>query len=831
MDNIFDKFSPNLRQVLMMSERVSAEQNSKIDTEHQLLALILFKGTLANDVLTMFDISIDRAQLVASLVRPKKDGSNGVKENAKAAIQLAVQFAMKYRHDQVDCEHLLMALISNKTFNSSNIIERMGVSPIEIKKQLESIFSEASKTPANDNFSAEANEDQEDEDFPAGEPMGFSFPGEAPVRLKKNKSSLKEFTINISELAKQGKIDPVIGRQDEIDRMIQILIRRKKNNPVLIGEPGVGKTAIVEGLALRIHQGDVPAVIANKEIYTLDLPSLLAGTMYRGQFETRIKKLLEDIQKNKNAILFIDELHTVIGAGSAEGSLDAANILKPKLARGEIRVIGATTLDEYKKHIEKDAAFERRFQPVMVNEPSIEETIQILRGIAKEYEKHHHVVYTNDALEAAARLSSRYIQDRYLPDKAIDLIDEAAAAHKMTVKEPAQISKLSSELQETIKQKDEAVASERYEKATFLRQKELALKNKIEKLSAASSHTSYPVIDDESIAKVVSKWTSIPTTSLRVSDKKRFLNMEKRLESHIVGQSDAIRAIATSIRRSRMGVANPNRPIGSFLFLGPTGVGKTELVKVLAREVFGSDRSLIKIDMSEFMEKHNVSRLVGAPAGYVGYDEGGQLTERVRRNPYSIILLDELEKAHPEVFNLLLQILEDGELTDAKGRRVDFRNTMIIATSNLGTDKLHSQAHIGFEAGADAGSMEYDKLQEKVSSAIEHHFRPEFLNRIDQIVVFRPLDEKAIKKIAVLEFNKLRDRLKSQNISLSANKAAIKWIAEHGFDPSFGARPMRRIIADHIESPVSEMLLKDEIVSGDRVTLNVNQDQINIVKE
>lgn len=832
MDNIFNKFSPNLRQALLMSERISKEQNSKIDTEHQLLALILQKGTLANDVLSMFDISIDRAQLVASLVGHKEGESNGVKQNAKEAIQLAVQFAMKHKHNQVDCEHLLLALISNKTFNSHSIIERMGVKPSDIKKQIESIFTEANKSSNAEvqNFIPEIPEESDEVEFEDMPPMGFPGMAEQTTRTKKGKSSIKEFTINISEMARSGKIDPVIGRSSEIERMIQILIRRKKNNPVLIGEPGVGKTAIVEGLALRIHQGNVPSVIAGREILALDLPALLAGTMYRGQFEMRIKKLLEEIEKQPNIILFIDELHTVIGAGSAEGSLDAANILKPKLARGELRVIGATTLDEYKKHIEKDAAFERRFQSIIVKEPSIEETIDILKGISREYEKHHNVTYTEDALEAAARFSARYIQDRFLPDKAIDLIDEAAAAHKLSSKDSSRLTSLYRDLKESVEQKDEAVASEHYEKATFLRQKELALKEKIEKLENSSVGKNHSIIDEEDIANIVSRWTGIPVSNLKISEKKRFLNLEKRIAKSIVGQDEAISAISSSIRRSRVGVANPNRPIGSFIFLGPTGVGKTELVKVLAREVFGSEKSLVKIDMSEFMEKHNVSRLVGAPAGYVGYEEGGQLTERVRRNPYSVILFDEIEKAHPEVFNILLQILEDGELTDAKGRRVDFRNTMIVATSNLGTDMLNSQARIGF-SGNDKDAFEYEKLVERVKDAIEHHFRPEFLNRIDQIVIFKPLAKDTIKQIARLEFSKLADRLKSQNISLSITSRALDYIAEKGFKPEFGARPMRRVLADSVENPISESILSEKFMAGDNIKADLAKGKIILSKE
>lgn len=831
MDNIFSKFSSNLQQALLMSERISREQNSKTDTDHQLLALILQKGTLANDILSMFDISIDRAQLVSSLVSHQDDNQNGVNDSAKQAIQLAVQLAMKYKHHQVDCEHLLSALISNKKFNSFHLIERMGIKPKEIKRQLDAVFSQSDKpnfevSPPNLQFNI-----SDDLGMDEADPMDAYHDMTGPaVKTRKNNNILREFTINISELAKAKKIDPVIGRDQEIERMIQTLIRRKKNNPVLIGEPGVGKTAIVEGLAVRINSGNVPPIMANKEILSLDLPALLAGTMYRGQFEIRIKKLFDEIIRKPNIVLFIDELHTVIGAGSAEGSLDAANILKPKLARGEIRVIGATTLDEYKKYIEKDAAFERRFQPITIKEPSIEQTIEILKGIAHQYETHHGVIYTEDALNAAARLSSRYIQDRFLPDKAIDLIDEAAAAIKLISKDSNKLYPLQKDYEKTIIDKDEAVSNEQYEKATFLRQKELSLKNKISGIEQHKLSKTKLVISEHEIAVVVSKWTGIPLTSLKTSERKRFINLEKKLSKYIVGQDEAISTIATAIRRSRVGISDPRRPIGSFIFLGPTGVGKTELVKVLAQEVFGSNRSLIKIDMSEFMEKHNLSRLVGAPAGYIGYDEGGQLTERVRRNPYSVILFDEIEKAHPEVFNILLQILEDGELSDAKGRRVDFRNTMIVMTSNLGTDFLNSQATIGFSSKNNLHAVDYEKMSEQVRDSVEKHFRPEFLNRLDQIVIFKPLNQSAISKIAAIEINKLIRRMNDTKIIVEITPLAIAWIAEKGFKPELGARPMRKVITDHIENPLSEMILREDLSANDTVVIGLKDNKIVLNK-
>ncbi len=829
MDNIFSKFSGNLKQALLISEKISAEQNSKIGTEHQLLALIVQKGTLANDILSMFEVTMERAQLVASLVGNKNIPNNGVNQEAKETIKLAVQYAMKYKHSTVDCEHLLLALISNTNFISYNIIERMGVNPKDIKKQINSIFNEASRSISPEFIALNQDLNPETNDIPEPFEVMDTLPGmpQATVKAKKEKSAIKEFSINISEMAKNGKIDPVVGREKEIERIIQILIRRKKNNPVLIGEPGVGKTAIIEGLALKILNGEVPSVIADKELFSLDLSALLAGTMYRGQFEVRIKKLLEEIEKKSNAILFIDELHTVIGAGSAEGSLDAANILKPKLARGEIRVIGATTLDEYKKHIEKDSAFERRFQPIIVSEPTVTETIEILKGLAKDYEKHHNVIYEPDSLIAASQLAARYIQDRFLPDKAIDLIDEAAAARKIMLNSSEKSSILYRDLKNTIEKKDEAVLSEDYEKASFLRQKELSIKNSIAKEEKIVNHKNKIIISSEDIAKIVSKWTGIPTSSLDLHEKNRYLNLEKQISKSIIGQDEAVKEISSSIRRARVGVSNPNRPMGSFIFLGPTGVGKTELVKVLAREVYGSEKSLIKIDMSEFMEKHNVSRLVGAPAGYIGYEEGGQLTERVRRQPYSIILFDEIEKAHPDVFNMLLQIMEDGELTDAKGRRVDFRNTLIIMTSNSGTDLFNSTASIGFNGNKKSkDNTVYEKMVERVNETIEKQFRPEFINRIDKIIIFKPLDEKSIIKISQLELNKLAKRMQSHKITLSFSDQVIKWVAKAGYKPEYGARPMRRIVTDKIENILSEELLAEKFTSGDNIIIDLREKNI-----
>jgi len=825
--NVFGKFSPNLQKVLMTAEKIAKEQNSIIDTEHLFLALLMIKGTLANDILSVYRVSEDQAHLVAGLVskRVARKAPNGMSKDAKAATQLGVQFAAKFKHKIVDVEHLLLALVSNKTFNSYSIIERIGINPEDIKTQIESVFSEIDKSkemmqvPNLDNLEIPGT----DASFgPMGPPPGMNM----QATKTKEKSALKAFTVNITDQARNNKLDPVIGRDIEIDRMTQILSRRKKNNPLLIGEPGVGKTAIVEGLATRIVEGEVPAKIANKEVLSLDMGSLLAGTMYRGQFESRVKKIISEIKKRGNILLFIDEIHTVIGTGSAEGSMDTANILKPPLARGEIQVLGATTFDEFKKHIEKDAAFERRFQPVVVNETDEVETLKILNGIKKKYEQHHRVKYSPEALKAAVKLSHRYIQDRFLPDKAIDLIDEAAAATNVITPEARELSKITRMLSKISSEKEEAVMDEKYENASRLRQEELKLKEKIKKLEKKSTLDKKSNIDNEDIAEVVSKWAGIPVTSLTLSEKKMFMDLEKRITKYIIGQNEAVKEIAKAIRRSRVGISDPKRPIGSFIFLGPTGVGKTELVKVLAREVFGRDDALIKIDMSEFMEKHNVSRLVGAPAGYIGYEEGGKLTEKIRKQPYSLILLDEIEKAHPEVFNILLQIFEDGELTDAKGRRVDFRNTLIVMTSNLGTDTLTRGAKIGFSENPNKSENEYDKLTESVMDRIEKHFKPEFLNRIDRTVVFKPLDKKAIRKIVDVEVAKLFLRIKEMKIKIRISAKAKGWIANKGFKPEYGARPMRRVITENIEAPLSEAILDERFRKGDNVLVDLKKDKI-----
>ena len=697
-NDIFKKFTPNLKKAIISSQKIAAEEKACLDTEHQLMSLMQNKATLAFEILESFEIGLDRVNLNAHMLNPAApcDEDKLITKDAKRCIQLAVHFASKFGHVNIGSEHLLLALISNKSFHSYMAIEHTGVDPKKIKKQIETIFK-----GINSSTEAMANQPNvqnmlQDDGF---DDVNVSGPGQAQPftstqNNQKKESTLDSFSTNLTKLASQGKLDPVIGRENEIHRLIQTLSRRTKNNPILVGEPGVGKTAIVEGLAQQIALGNVPATLLGTQILSLDLGSVLAGTMYRGQFESRIKKILSEIEKKGNIILFVDEIHTMIGAGSTEGSIDAANLLKPMLSKGTLRMIGSTTFDEFKKHIEKDPAFERRFQSIRVFEPNAAETLQILEGLKLNYEKFHNVSYDKTALEAAVSLSVRYIHDRSLPDKAIDLIDEAGAAANATiVTTKNQLFKQQKELSELRNKKEAAIVKEKYEEAATLREKMMALEEAIAK-HKAENFIPAKIITEEEIAGLVSDWTGIPVTNMTTKDKKNYLNLEKKLKHKIIGQDEPVDELAKAIKRSRVGIGNPKRPIGSFMFLGPTGVGKTELAKVLAREIFGSENFLIKIDMSEFMEKHNLARLIGAPAGYIGYEEGGRLTEKVRKNPYSVILFDEIEKAHPEIFNILLQIMEDGVLTDAKGRIIDFKNTIIIMTSNLGTDMPVSYTHL-----------------------------------------------------------------------------------------------------------------------------------------
>ncbi len=782
-------------------------QESGIDTQHLLAAIANNPGTIAYEALRELLITPERIKLAVTdrpeLVRP----AFGIADDLKRILKTAYRKASHYESATVDSEHLLLAITTTKDCNGYRVIEEIGIDPKVLRHQLEDYF---------DQIRDSLQEDKDEDGNPDHDSLLSPSVQEATRSANRPKTAIEYFTTDITKLAKLGKLDPVIGRDKEIRRMLQILVRRVKNNPVLVGEPGVGKTAVVEGLAQKIAKGEAPTGLADKRILSLDLALLISGTTYRGQFEERTKKLIDEIIKAGNVILFVDELHTIVGAGAAEGSIDMSNILKPALAKGQLRMVGATTNDEFRKHIEKDPALERRLQRVQVEEPSVEETIQILAGLKSAYEKHHNVSIDADAITAAADLSKRYISDRFLPDKAIDLIDEAAAATQLEekqVKVSNQLADLEKRRRHANIEHQKAAENFSYEESAKWRVLELRLLSEIDKLkSKLPKRTKARVINREDIAQIVSMWTGVPVTSLQKTDKIRLVNLEKSLSQYIVGQQEALQSISAAIKRSSAGVADPNRPLGSFIFLGPTGVGKTELAKVLAREVYGREEALVKIDMSEFMEKHNVSRLVGAPPGYVGYEDAGKLTETIRRQPYSVVLLDEIEKAHPDVFNMLLQIMEDGYLTDAKGRRVNFRNTVIIMTSNIGMSELTRQAAIGFRTDStESAEHRYEQIKGQVLEQLTDSFRPEFLNRLDKVIVFKPLGRPEIKEIITRQVERLADRLLPEGIEIRVEESAKDFIAEKGFDPEFGARPIRRVITEYIEDPLSDLLLAGRI--------------------
>ncbi len=801
----FDRFTKRARRVLALAQEEALRLNHNyIGTEHLLLGLVKEENGVAVKVLR--ELGVEPEQVIRAVERTvgrgerRPFGKPTLAPRTKRVIELAVDEARLMGHHYIGTEHLLLGLVREGEGIAVNILRSLGVS-------LERVRSQTARSLLQNQ--AEARQRQRSE--------------------RKKTPLMDQLGVDLTQLAEEGKLDPVIGREKEIERVIQILSRRTKNNPALIGEPGVGKTAIVEGLAQRIVQGDVPETLMDKRLLMLDVGSLVAGTMYRGQFEERLKKVIEEII-NAEAILFIDELHMLVGAGAAGSAVDAANILKPALARGELQVIGATTLDEYRKYIEGDAALERRFQPILVEEPTIEETIEILRGVRSRYEAHHKLEITDEALKAAAHLSARYVPDRYLPDKAIDLIDEAASRVRM-YKAPLAISlrEVYASLRELQREKEEALHKQRFDDAIEIRQRELELQEKLEQLRAGwENPQERPKVTAEDIAEVVSMWTGIPLTRLAQEESQRLLEMEKEMHKRVVGQDEPIRAIAKAIRRARAGLKDPRRPIGSFLFLGPTGVGKTLVAKTLAEFLFGSEEALIKLDMSEFMERHNVSRLVGAPPGYVGYEEGGQLTEAVRRRPYSVILLDEVEKAHPEVFNILLQIMEDGHLTDAKGRRVDFRNTIIIMTSNVGASMIKRAGGLGFVTTEDERKQQeatYEDLRERVMDALKRTFRPEFLNRLDGIMVFRPLTKEQIAQIVDIELDRVRELLKEHDIELLATEAAKMFLADKGYNPDYGARPLRRVVQEHVEDALSEGLLAGRFQEGDVIEVDFDKEK------
>ncbi len=781
-----------------------------VGTEHLVLGLLREGTGVAATVLSgrgitaaAYEQAIRQAETTGSETRLSPEDFT---PRAKKALELSVAEATYMQTGYVGTEHILLAVMRDESSVSMRLLAALGARTDEL---VEDIANAIGARP--------------------GETAETGSRGGAGAAARKGDSqtpTLDQFGRDLTELAKQGKLDPVIGRAKEIERVVQILSRRTKNNPCLIGEPGVGKTAIAEGLAQKIVAGEVPELLSNKRVVTLDLTGMVAGTKYRGDFEERIKNAIDEVMKAKNTILFIDEIHTIIGAGAAEGAVDAANILKPSLARGELQIIGATTLEEYRKHIEKDAALERRFQPVVVGEPSAEEAVLILRGLRDKYEAHHKVKITDEALEAAVKLSVRYIADRYLPDKAIDLIDEAASRVRLKAfTAPPDVKQTEQELKRLAEEKKAAVNEQDFERAAKLRDEEKALQEQLSEAKSRWEEENAGVtgeVTPEVIAEIVSGWTGIPVAQLTEEEGERLLHLEDILHKRIVGQDEAVSAVARAIRRGRVGLKDPKRPIGSFLFLGPTGVGKTELCKTLAEAMFGDENAMIRLDMSEYMEKHTVSRLVGSPPGYVGYDEGGQLTEKIRRKPYTVLLFDEIEKAHPDVFNILLQILEDGILTDAQGRRVDFKNTVIIMTSNIGARRITERKSLGFTPDAQKELSDQKRIREDVMDELKKAFRPEFLNRVDDIIVFRQLGETDIAEIARRMLRSLDKRLEDMDIRLSVSDAAVEKIAKAGFDPVYGARPLRRAIQSQLEDPLAEQMLEGKFRAGDTVNIDVD---------
>jgi ATPases with chaperone activity, ATP-binding subunit len=799
---MFGRFTERAQKVLAYAQEEAVRLgHSNIGTEHILLGLIREGEGIAAKALMALGLNLEKIQNeVESLIGKGQEQPSNIAytPRAKKVIELSMDEARKLGHTYVGTEHILLGLIREGEGVAARVLNNLDVSLNKARQQVLQLLG-------------------------SGETVSGSHGAPANV----NTPTLDGLARDLTAIAREGNLDPVIGRNKEIERVIQVLSRRTKNNPVLIGEPGVGKTAIAEGLAQRIVNNEIPETLRDKRVMTLDMGSVVAGTKYRGEFEDRLKKIMDEIRQAGNVILFIDELHTLIGAGGAEGAIDASNILKPALARGELQCIGATTLDEYRKYIEKDAALERRFQPIMVEQPTPEEAIQILYGLRDRYEAHHRVKITDEAIEQAVKLSDRYITDRFLPDKAIDLIDEAASKVRLSsYTVPPNLKQLESRLEDIRKEKDAAVQSQEFEKAAALRDTEQKLREELERTKnewkEKQGRTDSEVTPDD-IAQVVSSWTGIPVRKLAEEETERLLKMEEILHNRVIGQDEAVKAVSRAIRRARAGLKDPKRPMGSFIFLGPTGVGKTELAKALAEALFGDENAVIRIDMSEYMEKHTTSRLIGAPPGYVGYDEGGQLTEKVRRKPYSVVLLDEIEKAHPEVFNVLLQVLEDGRLTDAKGRTVDFRNTLIIMTSNVGAETIKKNSTLGFTANLQAES-EYNNMKDKVMNELKKAFRPEFLNRIDEIIVFHSLEEKHIAQIVTLMSDELRKRLKEQEVDFELTEAAKSFLAKEGFDPLFGARPLRRAIQKHIEDRLSEELLKGNIRKGDSLIIDADGD-------
>ena len=816
MGSRFEKFSERARRVLSLAQEEAQRFNHNyIGTEHILLGLVRETEGVAARVLANLGIDLTKVRSAVEFIigRGEKpvQGEIGLTPRAKKVVELAVDEARRMNHNYIGTEHLLIGLLREGEGVAAGVLESLGITLDKVRSETHRILSQSAPTSS-----------------------GYGTRGQ-----QTRTPTLDQLGIDLTQAARANKLDPVIGRENEMERVIQILSRRTKNNPVLMGEPGVGKTAIVEKLAQKIASGDIPETLQGKRLVTLDMGALVAGTKYRGEFEERLKKVIEEIKGSSNCVLFIDEMHTIVGAGAAEGAVDAANILKPSLARGEIQCIGATTMDDYRKHVERDPALERRFQPVQVVEPSVQETQEILEGVRHRYEEHHRLDITDDALKTAANLAARFISDRFLPDKAIDLIDEAASRVRLrSSTTPISVKEAMKLLENVRKEKDDAIASQQYEYAAELRERELQLVEKMESLEKEwheEQESERPAVVSEDVAEVVSMWTGIPVTRLAMEETSRLLHMEQELHKRIVGQEEAIVSIAKAVRRARAGLKDPRRPIGAFLFLGPTGVGKTELVRAMAEFMFGSEENMVRLDMSEFQERHTVARLIGAPPGYIGYEEGGQLTEAVRRKSYCAILLDEIEKAHPEVFNILLQIFDDGHLSDAKGRKVDFRNCIIVMTSNLGSDLIRKETALGFSIKTDEAQTEqhaYAAMKDKVLNEVKRFFRPEFLNRVDANVVFHALSKEHILSIVDLMMNQVRAELSEKSITLELTEAAKDYLAEKGYDPSFGARPLRRLIQDVVEDKLSEKLLNGDMSEGDEAVLDIEEGETVIrVKE
>ncbi|WP_354635676.1 ATP-dependent Clp protease ATP-binding subunit [Planktothricoides raciborskii] len=812
---MFERFTEKAIKVIMLAQEEARRLGHNFVGTEQILLGVIGEGTgVAAKVLKAMGVNLKDARIEVEKIIGRGSGFVAVEipftPRAKRVLELSLEEARQLGHNYIGTEHLLLGLIREGEGVAARVLENLGVDLSKVRTEVIRMLGETAEVT----------------------------PGAGGSKGRQKTPTLDEFGTNLTQLAVEGKLDPVVGRMKEIERVIQILGRRTKNNPVLIGEPGVGKTAIAEGLAQRIVTGDIPDILENKRVVTLDIGLLVAGTKYRGEFEERLKSIMDEIRSQGDIILVIDEVHTLIGAGAAEGAIDAANILKPALARGELQCIGATTLDEYRKHIERDAALERRFQPVMVGEPTVEETIEILFGLRDRYEEHHKLKISDQALDAAAKLSDRYISDRYLPDKAIDLVDEAGSRVRLINSQlPPAAKELDKELRQVLKEKDEAVRSQDYDKAGELRDRELEIKEQIraiaqnKKKDGSQTPEIAPVVTEEDIAHIVSSWTGVPVNKLTESESEKLMHMEDTLHQRMIGQDEAVKAVSRAIRRARVGLKNPNRPIASFIFSGPTGVGKTELTKSLAAYFFGSEEAMIRLDMSEYMERHTVSKLIGSPPGYVGYNEGGQLTEAVRRRPYTVVLFDEIEKAHPDIFNMLLQILEDGRLTDAKGRTVDFKNTLIILTSNIGSKVIEKGGGgLGFEFSENQADAQYNRIRNLVNEELKQYFRPEFLNRLDEIIVFRQLTKEEVKEIAEIMLRDVFKRLTEKDITLTVSDRFKERLVEEGYNPAYGARPLRRAIMRLLEDVLAEEILSGRVSEGDTALVDINEEGKVIVQ-